>query len=117
MTLAMKPSLVELTAFSFFAATYLVGYQPPLKAAEQAGTETTANQFRVPNGQLTFDLEGLECPDPSDKCIAFHSRIPHVPSEESGVTIGRGEVDVFYWTVLAPDIVNPGREEQGSFSV
>jgi hypothetical protein len=27
------------------------------------------------------------------------------------------EVDVFYWTVLAPDIVNPGREEQGSFSV
>jgi|688.fasta_scaffold226603_1 hypothetical protein len=90
MTLAMKPSLVALTAFSFFAATYLVGYQPPLKAAEQAGTETTANQFRVPNGQLTFDLEGLECPDPSDKCIAFHSRIPHVPSEESGVTIGRG---------------------------
>jgi hypothetical protein len=27
------------------------------------------------------------------------------------------EVDAFYWTVLAPDIVNPGREEQGSFSV
>ena len=29
----------------------------------------------------------------------------------------RIEVDAFYWTVLAPDIVNPGREEQGSFSV
>jgi len=27
------------------------------------------------------------------------------------------EVVAFYWTVLAPDIVNPGREEQGSVSV
>jgi len=35
-----------------------------------------------------------------------------------GCTQGRlDEVDAFYWTVLAPDIVNPGREEQGSFSV
>jgi hypothetical protein len=90
MTLAIKPGLVALTAFLFSAATYLMGYQLPLKAAEQAGTEIKADQFRVPNGQLTFDLEGLECPDPSDKCKAFHSRIPHVPSEESGVTIGRG---------------------------
>ena len=31
--------------------------------------------------------------------------------------IVNNEVDAFYWTVLAPDIVNPGREEQGSFSV
>jgi len=29
----------------------------------------------------------------------------------------RFEVGAFYWTVLAPDIVNPGREEQGSASV
>jgi hypothetical protein len=27
------------------------------------------------------------------------------------------EVGAFYWTVLAPDIVNLGREEQGSVSV
>ena len=27
------------------------------------------------------------------------------------------EVDGFYWTVLVPDIVNSGREEQGSVSV
>jgi hypothetical protein len=27
------------------------------------------------------------------------------------------EVGAFYWTVLVPDIVNPGREEQGSVSV
>ena len=28
-----------------------------------------------------------------------------------------GEVGAFYWTALAPDIVNSGREEQGSISV
>jgi adenine-specific DNA-methyltransferase len=36
------------------------------------------------------------------------------------VNSGKGnlfEVDAFYWTDMAPDIVNPGREEQGSFSV
>ncbi len=27
------------------------------------------------------------------------------------------EVGAFYWTVPAPDIVNPGREEQGLVSV
>jgi|AACY02.16.fsa_nt_gi Transposase and inactivated derivatives len=27
------------------------------------------------------------------------------------------EVDGFYWTVLVPDIVNSGREEQGAVSV
>jgi hypothetical protein len=27
------------------------------------------------------------------------------------------EVGAFYWTVPAPNIVNPGREEQGSVSV
>lgn len=30
---------------------------------------------------------------------------------------GIPEVGAFYWTALAPDIVNPGREEQGSVSV
>jgi len=29
----------------------------------------------------------------------------------------QAEVGAFYWTFLAPDIVNPGREEQGSASV
>jgi len=28
-----------------------------------------------------------------------------------------GEVGAFYWTDWAPDIVNSGREEQGSISV
>ena len=29
----------------------------------------------------------------------------------------RSEVGAFYWTDLTPDIVNSGREEQGSISV
>jgi len=32
-------------------------------------------------------------------------------------TLPTGEVGAFYWTVLAPDIVNSRREEQGSISV
>jgi hypothetical protein len=28
-----------------------------------------------------------------------------------------GEVGAFYWTVLAPDIVNPGREERVSIQL
>jgi hypothetical protein len=31
--------------------------------------------------------------------------------------ITQTEVGAFYWTVLAPDIVNSGREEQGSVSL
>ena len=29
----------------------------------------------------------------------------------------QGEVGAFYWTVLAPDIVNPGREERVSIQL
>ena len=39
--------------------------------------------FKVDRGQLTFDAEGQESG-------AFHSRKAHVPSDSSGVTIGRG---------------------------
>lgn len=39
----------------------------------------------VPLGQVTFDAEGQEAPGAST-----HSRRPHVPSDSSGVTIGRG---------------------------
>lgn len=37
----------------------------------------------VPRGQLTFDAEGNEGG-------RWHSRTPHVPSDSSGLTIGRG---------------------------
>ena len=41
------------------------------------------NPFRVPKGQVTFDSEGTEGG-------RYHSRTPHVPSDTSGLTIGRG---------------------------
>ena len=41
------------------------------------------DDFKVTRGQLTFDAEGQE----GGK---YHSRTPHVPSNASGVTIGRG---------------------------
>jgi hypothetical protein len=49
--------------------------------------------------------ERAPCQDPSLQVVA------------GGGAGGRCEVGAFYWTVLAPDIVNPGREEQGSASV
>jgi hypothetical protein len=41
------------------------------------------SDFVVPRGQLTFDVEGNEGG-------RWHSRTPHVPSDSSGLTIGRG---------------------------
>jgi hypothetical protein len=41
------------------------------------------NLLAVPRGQVTFDGEGNEGGP-------YHSRRPHVPSDKSGVTIGRG---------------------------
>jgi hypothetical protein len=41
------------------------------------------NDFVVPRGQLTFDAEGNEGG-------RWHSRKPHVPSDNSGLTVGRG---------------------------
>ena len=34
-----------------------------------------------------------------------------------GIEQGEGEEGAFYWTVLAPDIVNPGREERVSIQL
>lgn len=41
------------------------------------------SDFVVPRGQITFDVEGNEGG-------RWHSRTPHVPSDDSGLTIGRG---------------------------
>jgi hypothetical protein len=41
------------------------------------------NDFVVPRGQITFDVEGNEGG-------RWHSRTPVVPSDDSGLTIGRG---------------------------
>ncbi len=50
---------------------------------EKTIKEFSDEHFKVPNGQLTFDAEGNEGG-------VYHSRVPHVPGETSGVTIGRG---------------------------
>ena len=42
------------------------------------------DDFTVPEGQLTFEAEGLEARG------QYFSRVPHVPGPSSGVTIGRG---------------------------
>lgn len=44
-------------------------------------------------------------------CLAMESWNP------TPITAPWGEVGAFYWTVSAPDIVNPGREEQDLVSV
>lgn len=44
-----------------------------------------ATQPKPPRGIVTYDSEGQESPGG-----AFHSRVLHVPSDSSGVTIGRG---------------------------
>ena len=44
----------------------------------------STDELTVPKGQLTFDAEGLDVPG------AFFSRVPHVPTGSSGVTLGRG---------------------------
>lgn len=59
----------------------------PLAAAWLAGAAfaQTGGAFRVAQGQLTFDAEGLESPG-----HLGHSRRLHWPGGASGVTIGRG---------------------------
>jgi hypothetical protein len=57
----------------------------PLQAGPATAERSGRDWFTVPAGQLTFDAEGLEKPGSK-----YHSRVPHVPSGSSGVTIGRG---------------------------
>ena len=59
---------------------------PALPQATPAEADAIAgNWFSVPVGELTFDAEGMEKPG-----SRFHSRVLHVPTASSGVTIGRG---------------------------
>ena len=67
------------------AATPLEALAPPAAVAASSSTPPAEDSdFIVPAGQLTFDAEGLEKRGP------FFSRKAHVPSDTSGVTLGRG---------------------------
>ncbi len=54
---------------------------PPTSTAAQT---SDADDFQVAAGQLTFDAEGME------QRGRYFSRNPHVPTDSSGVTLGRG---------------------------
>ena len=67
------------------AGVPMVGHDDAAVATEPLTAQpTTDNDFIVPAGQLTFDAEGQEVRG------LFFSRKPHVPSNSSGVTLGRG---------------------------
>jgi hypothetical protein len=51
------------------------------------------------------------------RCTLGCNRMGSMTNRYGIVTPPAIEVDGFYWTVLVPDIVNSGREEQGSDSV
>jgi lipopolysaccharide biosynthesis glycosyltransferase len=52
------------------------------------------------------------CVDPIVQVLSADQPYPDAPAGDP-----QSEVGAFYWTVPAPDIVNSGREEQGSVSV
>jgi len=57
--------------------------------------------------------------DSDNRWVIFSSLMPWEELEQTYAPqfSPTTEVGAFYWTVLAPDIVNLGREEQGSVSL
>lgn len=84
----MSPTLINALATDaapFDAANALAAAPELLQAAPLSPTpQTFASAFEVPEGQLTFDAEGMEAEGP------YFSREAHWPGGASGVTIGRG---------------------------
>jgi len=52
--------------------------------------EDSLDWLTVPNGQLTFDVEGNDIHDPNSPLHTYFSRKVHWPGGVSGITIGRG---------------------------
>ena len=75
-----------------------------------AGPESGAEEDAAPVVDLDVALEPLT----PQEIEATHQRILALPQAGRQALT---EVGAFYWTVPAPDIVNSGREEQGSISV
>ncbi|MEQ8786424.1 MAG: pesticin C-terminus-like muramidase [Pirellulaceae bacterium] len=65
------------------ASAFVVLLSVASLGAEDGTPRLNGNEFHVKQGQSTFDFEGHE----GGK---YHSRTPHVPSDKSGLTIGRG---------------------------
>ncbi len=71
-----------------YAAKAYIALSSPLPPASPVLVPTAATgdlgDFQVEAGQLTFDAEGME------QRGRYFSRNPHVPTDSSGVTLGRG---------------------------
>ncbi|MFC4656737.1 SH3 domain-containing protein [Rheinheimera marina] len=70
-----------------YAAKAYIALSSPLPEPAASGpipSDHNQNDFQVAAGQLTFDAEGMEQPG------RYFSRQPHVPTDSSGVTLGRG---------------------------
>ena len=63
------------------------------------------------------EAQGLDEPPQFEEQIARSSGLDAIREVADAYISPKSEVDGFYWTVLIPDIVNSGREEQGSVSV
>jgi hypothetical protein len=86
------------------AGVPMVGHDGAAVATERLTVQpTTNNDFIVPAGQLTFEAEGQEVRG------LFFSRRPHVPSNSSGVTLGRGyDMKMKTRTKILGDLTNAG---------
>ena len=73
----------------------------PVATADRAFLTTTASRKRAATTMLPPLI------------MLFLSSPIRAAGGDSGES---SEVGAFYWTALAPDIVNPGREEQGLVS-
>lgn len=72
-----------------YAAKAYIALSSPLPAAAAVpvmpqSAPGSQDDFQVDAGQLTFDAEGME------QRGRYFSRNPHVPTDSSGVTLGRG---------------------------
>ncbi len=72
-----------------YAAKAYIALSSPLPAAAAVpvlppSAQGSQDDFQVDAGQLTFDAEGME------QRGRYFSRNPHVPTDSSGVTLGRG---------------------------
>lgn len=70
--------------------TELEEMQRAITELKQVVKEYDPKYFIVPEGQLTFDEEGIEGDPKSRRTWRYHSRKPQVPPGNSGLTIGRG---------------------------
>ncbi len=97
------------------AATPRMGSGPGTEDVRVTSVDKSAFMVRVPEPVKSRNIGKAR-----ESAVSTPTRgSALISAMENSVTPVRpkSEVGAFYWTVLAPDNVNPGREEQGSISV